>query len=89
MGKRDSDKIDELKDKADKLIESGMSIIKACEQVGLQPTVYHFRKRRDAKRGKEHVPVPDDAKKLMNEIDEMEKNLVALKVKFADLMRSK
>lgn len=45
--KRFSDEVDKLINQVNKLVNDGMSVNKACQKVGLQPTVYYFRKRKD------------------------------------------
>lgn len=46
--KRESHEVDKLVAEVDKLNANGMSINKACQKVGLQNTVYYFRKRKEA-----------------------------------------
>ncbi len=46
-GKKGSVEIDRLIAEVDKLNAGGLSINKACAKIGLQPTVYYFRKRKD------------------------------------------
>jgi hypothetical protein len=56
--KRDSDEIDKLIAQVEKLKkEKKMSVNAACKQVGLQTTVYYFRKRKeDALKKLEEAP---------------------------------
>lgn len=46
--KRDSNEVDKLYAKVEDLVNNkGWSINKACKEVGLQNTVYYFRKRKE------------------------------------------
>lgn len=44
--KRNSEEVDKLIAEVDRLAKNGMSVNKACTKVGLQTTVYYFRKRK-------------------------------------------
>lgn len=57
--KRDSAQVDKLIAQVDKLHNNGkgMSINAACKEVGLQNTVYYFRKRKDEALAKSGLPV--------------------------------
>jgi transposase-like protein len=53
--KRDSKQIDKLIAEVDRLhTQEDYSVNRACQEVGIQPTVYYFRKRRDSTLAKPH-----------------------------------
>lgn len=98
--KRDSTQVDKLMSEVDKLHSKGMSVNKACQQVGIQPTVYYFRKRKDvalAKNddvaqsiGKSTLALHEhkDLESLTREYRELENRLNAIKLKIAEKVMS-
>lgn len=90
--KRESKEVDKLVAEVDRLHANGMSINRACAQVGIQNTVYYFRKRRDnalAINTKKESSMNEifsdrDLNDLMREYRELEERLQAIKMAIAD-----
>ena len=58
--KRDSNQIDKLMAKVDKLVtDQNYSVNRACAEVGIQATVYYYRKRKDIATAQGNAPVPN------------------------------
>lgn len=98
--KKGSNEIDKLIAEVDRLHAGGMSVNKACAKVGLQNTVYYFRKRKDAAVGllpaaslKSTVSVDiydhKDFEELKKEARELEARLNSIKLALANKMLSK
>lgn len=103
--KRDSDEIDKLIAEVDELHNKGMSVNRACAKVGLQNTVYYFRKRRDVAEaaGATQATAPTktgtsfdtslherkDTDTLMREYRELEQRMLQIKMAIAEKVMSK
>ena len=58
--KRDSNQVDKLMARIDRLVaDENYSINRACAEVGVQPTVYYYRKRKDVAIAQGNAPVPN------------------------------
>ncbi len=103
--KRDSSQVDKLIAEVEKLHRTtGLSINKACQKLGLQPTVYYFRKRKDEAMNKlesissNSAPVSKSVKglhehrdidELTREYRELEARLQCIKMQIAEKVMSK
>jgi transposase-like protein len=95
MRRRVSHEVDKLIEKVDKLHrEKGMSIKKACAEVGLQTTVYYWRKRKENLEIKlpsfpsSNTNIPSSISKnrdeLIRELRELENRINAIKAMLAE-----
>lgn len=94
--KRETHEVDRLIQKVDQLHSEGMSVNKACQKVGLQTTVYYYRKRKDEALNKQEPTVhqasapvtPKYSNKnndeLVAEARELERRLHEIKARIAE-----
>lgn len=100
--KRDSSQVDKLVAEVDRLHANGMSVNKACAKVGIQNTVYYFRKRKDTAEAKLQSGTSSDTMSfstglhehkdlatLTQEYRELENRLNAIKMQIAEKVMSK
>lgn len=82
--KRDSGQVDKLVAEVDRLHANGMSVNKACAKVGIQNTVYYFRKRKDQAEAKLQTGTSSNAMSFAKELHE-HKDLATLTQEYKEL----